>query len=131
MQKRWRGKNVNLNELSDRVEDFFKEKGFLTKRVESAEEHTILWAPQRVAKNVEQAMRTRVIGDSNDFVIELVASELTNRSIRLGMLTKPFGGGYFLLKSLRLREALEKIENEFWAYTEEKVASLAGSAERK
>jgi hypothetical protein len=46
------------------------------------------------------------------------------------MLTKSLGGGYFLLKGLKLQEELEKLEREFWIYVEDKVAQLAGSAQR-
>ena len=127
MQRRWTGKNVDLDLLSDCVEDFFKSRSFVTKRTESQGEHTILWQSERTART-QEAMSVKVVGYSDDFTIELKASELTNRSVRLGMLTKPIGGGYFLLKSLKLREALERIEKEFWIYMEDKVAELAGSA---
>jgi len=130
MQRRWGGKNVDLKKLSGCVEDFFKDKGFVTEKNESVEEHTISWAPQSV-KNMNKTMKVRILGDPNDFVIELMASESTRRSLWLGLLTKPFGGGYLVLQSLRLREALEKLESEFWVYIEDKVAHLAGSAEHQ
>ncbi len=128
MQRRWTGKNVDLDLLSDCVEDFFKNRSLATRRTKSAGERTILWQPERTAR-MQEPMSVKVVGDSDDFTIELKASELTNRSVRLGMLTKPIGGGYFLLKSLKLREALEKLEKEFWIYIEDKVAQLAGSAQ--
>jgi len=127
MQRQWVGRNVDLNQLSRYAEDFFRDKGFVTKKTESTREHTILWAPPSL-KNMNKAMNVRVFGDPNDFVIELVASERTRRSMWLGMLTQLFGGGYVVLQSLRLREALEKLENEFWTYIEEKIANLASSA---
>jgi len=130
MQRRWTEKNVDLHLLSDYVEDFFKNQDFLTKRTEAAGESTILWRPKRLAVRVEEPMSVRITGNPNDFAIELKASELTNRSVRLGMLTKPIGGGYFLLKSLKLREALEKLEREFWIYVDDKLAELAGSAQK-
>lgn len=150
MQKRWTGKNVDMDLLSDCIESFFKDRGFTTKRTQSAGERTFLLTPQYATKDVKEAMtaktlgtifwtpqfatnlkrplHARIVGDCNDFVIELIASELTRRSTWLGMLTKSFGGGYLVLRSLRLQEALEKLENEFWVYIEDKVAHLAGSA---
>ena len=62
-------------------------------------------------------------------MVEIVASERTRGSIRLGMLAQLFGGGYLVVRGLRAKEALEKLEREFWVYVEEKVAHLAGSAE--
>jgi hypothetical protein len=129
MQKRWTGKNVDLDLLSDSVEDFFKSKSFVTKRTESTEERVILWQSGRSAK-AEKPISVRIIGKPDDFTVELKASELADRSVRLGMLTKPIGGGYFLLKSLKLREALEKLEKEFWIYVEDKIAELAGSTQQ-
>lgn len=129
MQRQWVGKNVDLQLLSERVEDFFKDKGFKTEKDESAGKYTILWAPQRV-RNMRNAMIARVFGKSNDFVVEIIASERTRGSIRLGMLTSAFGGGYLALRGLKTKEVLERLEREFWSYVEEKVAHLAGSAEK-
>ena len=129
MQRRWTGKNVDLDLLSDSVEDFFKSRSFVTKRNESAEERVILWQSKRGEK-AERPLSVRIIGNSDDFTVELKASELTDRSVRLGILTKPIGGGYLLLKSLKLREALEKLEKEFWIYVEDKIAELAGTAQQ-
>lgn len=151
MQKRWNGKNVDLDMLSEGIEEFFRDRGFATKRFESEGERIVYWAPQQTTKEMKEQMTAKtigtvfgspqypppdlkgpitvkIVGDSNDFVIELIASELTRSSIRLGMLTKIIGGGYFLLRGLRLREALEKLETEFWVYVEDKVTHLAGSA---
>ncbi len=129
MQRRWTGKSVNLDLLSERIEDFFKNRSLATRRTESAEERVILSQSKRGIRGGEP-ISVRISGDSDDFKIELKASELTDRSVRLGMLTKPIGGGYFLMKSLKLRDRLEKLEREFWTYVEEKVAQLAGSAQK-
>jgi len=129
MQSQWIGKNVDLKLLGECIEDFFKVKGFKTTKDESAGKYTILWTSQRV-RNMRDAMRAAVFGDSNDFVVEIIASERTRGSITLGMLTKAFGGGYLALRGLKAKETLEKLEKEFWVYIEEKVAHLTGSAEK-
>jgi len=129
MQSQWIGKNVDLKLLGECIEDFFKDKGFKTTKDESARKYTILWTSQRV-RNMRDAMRATVFGDSNNFVVEIIASERTRGSITLGMLTKAFGGGYLALRGLKAKETLEKLEKEFWTYIEEKVAHLTGSAEK-
>lgn len=129
MQRQWVGKNVDLKLLSEYVEDFFKDKGFKTRKDESAGKYTILWTSQRV-RNMRNAMTASVFGDSNDFVVEIIASERTRDSIRIGMLTAAFGGGYLALRGLKAKEVLEKLEREFWVYIEEKVVHLTGSAEK-
>ncbi len=128
MERRWTEKGVNLDLLSELVEDFFKNRGFVTKRIKSSRERTILWQSRRAAK-AEKLMRANIKGKPDDFTIELRASELMNSSVRAGLLTKSLGGGYFLLKSLKTREELEKLEKEFWIYAEDKVAELALSGQ--
>ena len=128
MQRRWTGQNVDLNLLSNGIEDFLKSRGFMTKKSESTGERKILLRPERSRIKLEEPISVRIAGDPGDFVIDLRASELTTRPIRMGMLTKSLGGGYFLLKSLELREELEKLEKEFWIFVEDKVAQLARSA---
>ena len=128
MQRRFAGKNVSLNLLGQSIEDFFKSKGFVTKRTESKQEYTIVWTSMLAPSNLKDLTKARVLGDSNDFTVEIIASELTLRAVRLGLLTKSIGGGYFALKNLRLKETLEKLENEFWTFVEKKIADLEGSA---
>ena len=129
MQKQWVGKNVDLKLLSECIENFFKDKGFRTRIDESAGKYTILWTSQRV-RNMRDAMTASVLGNSNDFIVEIVASERTRGSIRLGMLTAAFGGGYLALRGLKAKEILEKIEKEFWVYVQEKITHLTGSTEK-
>ena len=129
MQRRWTGRSVDLDLLSDCVEDFFKDRSLATRRTDSADERVILSQSERAVK-AGKLISVKISGNSDDFKIEVKASELTDRSVRLGMLTKPIGGGYFLLKSLKLRDRLEKLEKEFWIYVEDKVAQLTGSAQK-
>ena len=129
MQKQWIGKNVDLKLLSECVESFFKDKDFRTKKDASDGKYTILWTSQRV-RSMRGAMTASVFGNSDDFIVEIVASERTRGSIRLGLLTSAFGGGYLALRGLKAKEALEKLEKEFWIHIEEKVANLTGSAKK-
>lgn len=129
MQKRWRGKNVDLDQLSDSIEDFFKSRSLLPRKAETDEERTISWSPGYRGARLKQPVTARITGKPDDFTIDLKASELTKGLIRIGMLTKPFGGGYFLLKAVTLEEELERLENEFWIFMEEKIDHLSGSAQ--
>ena len=128
MQRRWTRLNVDLNSLSVFVEDFFKSRHFVTQKSESAGEYKILLQSKYSIVKLEEPVSVRIAGDPNNFVIDFRASELTDRSVRTGMLTKSLGGGYYLLRSLKLREELEKLEKEFWISAEDKVAQLSRSA---
>jgi hypothetical protein len=128
MQRRWTDQNVDLDSLSDSIEDFFKSKNYLPTKTGTTRERIISWLPGRTGMHIKKPICVRITGEPDDFTVDLEASELMSSSIRTGVLTKPFGGGYFLLKALKLKEWLERLENEFWIYVEERVAQLARSA---
>jgi hypothetical protein len=133
MHRRWLGKNIDLNQLSALAEDFFKDKGYATRRIEAKGEHVIAWTPRRVdgiSRSIYSAVKLKISGKPEDFVIDMVASEATRRFMWLGMLTSALGGGYLTLQSSRLRETLEKLENEFWVYIEDKVATMTSQSLR-
>ena len=129
MRDQWIGKNVDLALLSGCVENFFKVRGLKTVKEESAGKYEISVGP-RNARDTRGGIYIRIFGDPNNFVIEFHGSERVRSSIRWGLMTTLFGGGPFLLRGLRLQEALEKIEREFWVYVEETIARLADSAKR-
>lgn len=129
MRDQWIGKNVDLALLSGCVENFFKVRGLKTVKEESAGKCKISVIPQN-ARDTRGGIYIRILGDPNNFVIEFYGSERVRSSIKWGLITTLFGGGPFLLRSLRLQEALEKIEREFWVYVEETIARLADSAKR-
>lgn len=127
MRDQWIGKNVDLALLSGRVENFFKVRGLKTVKEESGGKYEISVAPRNV-RHTRGGIYIRIFGDPNNFSIEFHGSERMHSSIRLGLMTTLFGGGPFLLRSLRLQEAFEKIEKEFWAHVEETIARLVDSA---
>jgi len=129
VQTQWVGKNVNLTLLSEYVEDFFKGRGFKTKRDESAEEYTVSGIPQR-AHGIYGKVCVRILGSSNDFVIEFLPSQHTRSAIRAGFITTMFGGGALLLRGLKSQEELERLENEFWEHVEEDITRLVDSAKQ-
>jgi len=127
MQARWLGKGVDLALLGGRVEDFFKGKGFKTRKDESAEGYTISGIPPR-AHGIYGKVVVKILGNSNDFVIEFWASDHTRSAIKAGLVTTMFGGGSLLLRGLKSQEALERLEKEFWRRIEEAIPYLINSA---
>lgn len=130
MQRRWTGKNVDLDSLSTSLEDFLKSRQVVTQKSESAGERKILLQPNYSTIKLKEPVSVRIAGEPDDFIVDLRASELVTRQVRIGMLTKPIGGGHYLLRSLKLQEELEKLEKEFWIFVEDKVAQLSQSAQR-
>jgi len=122
MQEQWVRRNVDLALLSECVETFFNDRGFKTVKEFSADEYTIIWGP---LFRGSRRLRVKIIGVPNDFRIEFLGGEEARRSILLGYVTTLFGGGGLVREGLRLKDALEKVENEFWAYMEREVERLA------
>lgn len=126
MQKRWVGKDVDLILLRRSIEAFLEVNNLEIRKDDSADGCSVLGVQQRgVGPSIEVVVR--ISGDSNDFVVEFVGGERARRSLMWGFLTTMFGGGSFLLRGLKLKEGLEKLENEFWVHTEEAVTRLVGS----
>lgn len=129
MHRQWSGKNVALRLLSDSIEDFLNRRGFETIKDVSAEGYTFLATPTH-ASDLREGVTVKVLGDSKDFVVDFVPSEKSRSSLPIGYITTLFGGGAFLLKEFKSREALEKLEKDFWTYVEIRVLHLANSARR-
>lgn len=128
MQKQWTGKNVDLKQLSQRIEEFFIEKGLATKNKHSQDEYKIsvfmLTNDRRSSR-----MDVHIFGSSDDFFIETIASERMYRSMMLGFITSMIGGGNLVLRSVKLEEALRELERDFWIQIEDIIASLASSSQ--
>ena len=127
LRSQWVGKNVDLASLSRRVEIFFREKGFETRIKESDGEYEISVFSQYI-KGAREDVDVKISGNPNDFMIDLLVGERARSSIRAGFLTSMFGGGSLVLRGLKLTEALEKLEEEFWMYVADSVGQLTNSA---
>ena len=128
MQKQWTGKNVDLKQLSQRIEEFFIEKGLATKNKHLQDKYKIsvfmLTNDRRSSR-----MDVHIFGSSDDFLIETIASERMYRSMMLGFITSMIGGGNLVLRSVKLEEALRELERDFWIQIEDIIASLASSSQ--
>jgi hypothetical protein len=73
------------------------------------------------------AMSIIIRGTPDDFVIETKATEDEDRAVKVGLMTSILGGGYIVLRNIKIREQMEKMEREFWSTVEETVRSLINS----
>jgi len=129
MKDQWLGKNVDLSALSQQVKLFFTEKQFETTTEEKPSGYKIEAATQKIL-NVQLKIRVEILGQPNDFTITYTADEGKNRFLSSSVVKYfawALGGGILVLKEEKLREALEKFENTFWTYVDEKIAQLTHS----
>ena len=128
MGEQWVGKNVDLALLSERVEDFFNGKVFQTRKDVLADGYKISASPR--SQEGLGGVVVYVRGKSSDFVVEFAGGKRGRFSAMLGSLVTMFGGGGLVLRSLKLQEAMDRLEREFWAYTEEAIAELTDSVKQ-
>lgn len=127
MEDRWEDKNVDLSVLADCIARFFEENLFAASVDKSGGEYRIVARPKsshRIAENI----RVSVSGQPNDFSVKFIAGSHSRALVMYGNLTAFLGGGYLSLKGLKSLEALDKLDEKFWKYVDEKVWKLAGSA---
>ena len=125
---RWINKNVNLELLAQEVEDFFKEKGFKTRYDKKNQEEYAVYTIVKQEKR-QKAVTARIHGKPNDFYIEFPAD---NHSFStFGSLTSMFGGGFLILKELKDKDFLRKLEDDLWVYLENIVEGTAGKAQQE
>ena len=129
MRVQWIGKNVDLALLSERIEDFFTRKGFEIRRDKRADGYGVVAIlPRRSPRDLPRSVPLRILGNSNDFVVEFAGAEQAHSRMLRGSLSALIGGGGLFLRDLKSKEVLEKLEREFWAYMEYTVAQLTDSA---
>jgi hypothetical protein len=124
-QKRWTARDANLNLLTEKIESFFKSKGFKTKKNALPKGYKIATAPKHV-RDVKAGIKVTILEGTHDFMVELSVGETSRFSTMLGLSTVPFGGGTLVLRGLKLQEAMERLEKEFWVYVEEAIPYITG-----
>lgn len=124
MQSRWIKKNINLRLLCEVLEGFFKNRGFLTNMQCSSEEYKITAVPRSVHDLCEH-IDVLIRGKPDDFLVVFESGRRSRSFVKFGWLTSFLGGGWFLSKGLKSLEALEKIEEDFWRFLDDKIDSLS------
>jgi len=129
MRTQWIGKNVDLSLLCEYIESFFEDRNFKTRREELKNQTSI----SAVLRNSDVTLSVVVIvsGEPKDFIVEIEVVGRT-KSVRMfrPFLTM-FGLGAFFVRRLRSIDFYESLEDEFWAFMDEKVDNLVGSRESK
>jgi len=127
MQERWVGKNIDIDLLGQAIDAFLISKGLKTSKDTISGGCVISGSNEISSKG---GVNVRILGESDDLIIEFLACDDIRRSFRLGLLTSFLGGGSVLLKSLNSQRAIEKLEEEFWIFAEDAIQHLAQSASR-
>lgn len=129
MQKRWKGKNVNLALLTTRIGDFFKVKDFQAIKGKTPTGYQMLAEDSPYFK-IDGYVNVTVEGTPNDFVVkfDLCTGRKKHTFPPSILLETMLFGGYFLLRKQKSEEAKLKLDKEFWRHVENVVLQLGNSA---
>ena len=128
MKNQWLKKSVDLTLLTERLRSFFNETDFKT-TIEELQEGSLIQAVSQIP-NLSLRTSVKIIGRPDDFSVEFSAGSerYSSLSMIVGYVTVMFGGGFLISREAKRREALDKLENAFWRYTQKGVADLVDSA---
>lgn len=118
----WTGIDIDLGLLSERLVQFFEGNQFDTKLEHDTGRFVIY------ASGPQFRVRVNVRGEPNDFRVEFIPGMKTQGfSLRmlLGYVTTLFGGGTFMLRDIKLQEAVSRLEKVFWKEVDIDIADLS------
>jgi hypothetical protein len=127
MQYRWTNKKIDLSLLSKHVEAFLQSRDFKS-RMDKTENGYVIVGTFEEADGSSRSVKIRIDGASDNFSIEFVAGEDKRVLSTLSPIASFLGVGIFLRQKLDQINFYDKIEEEFWKFINESIASLVGSA---
>jgi hypothetical protein len=116
----WENMNVNLNELTSQIENFFHEKGLQTRKSCFEGKLTIFLSRNGKTENAF----VEVVGNSRKFEVSFIFDEKAYSHEKLSSVFTPFFGGGFFLKALKSKEFFEKLERDFWLHLSRVIEKL-------
>jgi len=112
----WTGKNVSIDELVEHIKVFFTENDFKVGVDKSNGSYHVTATSNFRVEKTKLFVTVKVSGEADDFTIEFTPNKGMNAVWMTSSLTSLFGGNWFLLRNLRLKEKLDRIERSFWSY---------------
>jgi hypothetical protein len=123
MKIQWIGKNVDLELLSNYIENFFQNKTFNTSK-ESSNGQTKISTVKNYNKS-PLIIHITIEGNPNDFFIEIECKNISESLQKLSHFFTTMGLGPLFFKKLKLYELYKGVEEEFCAYLEKIISDLA------
>lgn len=128
MERKWSMKNVDLNLLTVKIGDFFKERNFEVLGEKTPTNYQVT-ADNSPYFKLLGFVSVIIEGKPDDFILKLELCEKKRRYSKYGsLLLGLLGGGYFVRREMESDEAWEKLEKEFWLFVENAVLQLANTA---
>jgi len=127
VQKNWKGLNVDLSGLVQKMIQFFESKQFNNVTALKTETGYEVIAGDSKQYKMENDVSATIEGRPDDFNVSLDSCKREKRFTLPLFLTSMFGGGYLLLKDFRSEEEMQKLERDFRREIESMVAQTRKS----
>lgn len=129
MLKTWENQNVNLKVLTQQIAKYLESSWFeeIT-AVEAHDEYRITAENSSRDKRLSDVLVV-ISGRPNEFSVSLESCNEPDRFNFPVILSAMFGGGYFLLRSLKSSESWQGFERSFWQSVSSIVERLRDSAD--
>jgi hypothetical protein len=124
LQKFW-NTNIDLESLTNKILEYLVEKDFEIVKVRTPDGYQIIASNSPFFEMTGYV--TIILKGTNHgctVAVESSCSEKINKVSSSLMLMTLFGGGYFLLRKLKSREAWIIFEKEFWKYIDKAIQDL-------
>jgi len=115
VQTSWKGQNVNLANLVQKIIQFFESNRFDNVTALKTETGYQVIAGDSNRYKMENDVSVTVNGMPDDFSVSLTSCKQEKKFALPLILTSMFGGGFFVLKDLKSDEAMQKLERDFRA----------------
>jgi hypothetical protein len=110
LECRYPSRDLEPESILEKVRSFFESRGFSISSVSEGKAQKV----SVLKHGVGEIVKVEFIKGDEDFLIRFLPL-VSSRSIGfLSSTLSLFGGGIFVVRNLKMREELERLESEFW-----------------
>lgn len=125
MQKTWLNRNINLDMLAEKIEEFFKDNDFDV-AVNKGNDNYQLLAKSSPYYSINGQVLVTINGKPEKFYITIDLQSKESRIPSFPMiLTTFFGGGFLITQHFKSEESWIEFKKDFWQYVETIVQKLS------
>lgn len=126
MEYEWPKKTKSLETLTNSIEGFLRKKDFSVRIVQVTDkiDTTRILAIPTMRTEIRETIKIEVRKTSEGIAISFAAADRAEDMVKLGILSQILVGGALLRKGVNTKEKAQALEADFWAYTQEIIASL-------
>jgi hypothetical protein len=128
MQRAWLNRNVNLDLLAEKIEEFFKGNDFdiVTNKTNNGYHLQAKSSPNYL---INGQVSIIINGKPEEFSITIDLQRKESRILSFPMLlTTFFGGGYLITQHFKSEESWTELKKDFWQHVNKIITYLSGSA---